>query len=155
MNFHKPIIAKTYRRHNPKEGWWTDKRVQELKTLWSEGEGAIAVACAMGTTRNAIIGKAHRLGLTRLCGVVKLKKGERVRRQWPSSRAIRSTRLKTKRTTEPPQSKHLTFDQISAGMCRYIADDYPPWTYCAHDAAPGSSWCAYHEGVVFTAGKAP
>src|SRR5262249_47809054 len=44
---------------------WTDDRVQQLKTLWAEGHSASAIADQLGhLTRNAVIGKVHRLGLS-------------------------------------------------------------------------------------------
>ena len=44
---------------------WTDERITRLKTLWLEGHSAAAVARHLGgVTRNAVIGKVHRLGLS-------------------------------------------------------------------------------------------
>ena len=44
---------------------WTDERVERLKTLWSEGLSASQIATELGAvTRNAVIGKVHRLGLS-------------------------------------------------------------------------------------------
>ena len=45
---------------------WTDDRVGRLKTLWLEGQSAemIARELAHGVTRNAVLGKVHRLGLS-------------------------------------------------------------------------------------------
>src|SRR5258708_39861086 len=43
---------------------WSDDRVEQLKTLWTEGLSASQIARALGgVTRNAVIGKVHRLGL--------------------------------------------------------------------------------------------
>lgn len=43
---------------------WTDERVEKLKTLWNEGMSASQIAKDLGgVTRNAVIGKVHRLGL--------------------------------------------------------------------------------------------
>ncbi len=43
---------------------WTDERVETLKTLWGEGQSASQIAKVLGgVTRNAVIGKVHRLGL--------------------------------------------------------------------------------------------
>ena len=43
---------------------WTDDRVEQLKNLWTEGLSASQIARALGgVTRNAVIGKVHRLGL--------------------------------------------------------------------------------------------
>ncbi len=44
---------------------WTDDRVEQLKTLWTEGMSASQIAKELGgVTRNAVIGKVHRLGLS-------------------------------------------------------------------------------------------
>jgi GcrA cell cycle regulator len=43
---------------------WTDERVEQLKKLWSQGYSASQIAKELGgTTRNAVIGKIHRLNL--------------------------------------------------------------------------------------------
>ena len=43
---------------------WTDEKVEKLKDLWDEGHTASEIANMLGdTTRNAVIGKAHRLNL--------------------------------------------------------------------------------------------
>jgi len=43
---------------------WTEDKVAKLKELWSKGHTASQIAGALGdTTRNAVIGKAHRLNL--------------------------------------------------------------------------------------------
>jgi len=43
---------------------WTDERIDRLKALWSEGNTASQIADDLGgVSRNAVIGKAHRLGL--------------------------------------------------------------------------------------------
>lgn len=44
---------------------WTDERVEALKLMWSEGKSASQIAKELGgVTRNAVIGKVHRLGLS-------------------------------------------------------------------------------------------
>jgi GcrA cell cycle regulator len=44
---------------------WTDERVETLKRMWIEGQSASQIAKELGgVTRNAVIGKVHRLGLS-------------------------------------------------------------------------------------------
>src|SRR3712207_8442278 len=44
---------------------WTDERVELLKKLWTDGLSASQIAAELGNvTRNAVIGKVHRLGLS-------------------------------------------------------------------------------------------
>ena len=44
---------------------WTDERVETLKRLWTDGLSASQIAAELGgITRNAVIGKVHRLGLS-------------------------------------------------------------------------------------------
>src|SRR5215475_12213585 len=44
---------------------WSDDRVEQLKKLWEAGLSASQIAAELGNvTRNAVIGKVHRLGLS-------------------------------------------------------------------------------------------
>jgi GcrA cell cycle regulator len=48
---------------------WTDERVELLKKMWTEGQSASQIAKELGgVTRNAVIGKVHRLGLSNRTG---------------------------------------------------------------------------------------
>ncbi|MCB2136565.1 MAG: GcrA cell cycle regulator, partial [Rhodobacteraceae bacterium] len=48
---------------------WTDERVETLKKMWAEGQSASQIAKELGgVTRNAVIGKVHRLGLSNRVG---------------------------------------------------------------------------------------
>src|SRR3712207_3063070 len=68
---------------------WTDERVERLKKLWQEGLSASQIAAELGgVTRNAVIGKVHRLGLSgRGQPTTSIKRQRRV-----SGPAVRRTR---------------------------------------------------------------
>lgn len=56
---------------------WTDERVELLKKMWSEGQSASQIAKELGAvTRNAVIGKVHRLGLSNRVGTPGEGKGK-------------------------------------------------------------------------------
>jgi len=53
---------------------WTEERVETLKRMWSEGQSASQIAKELGgVTRNAVIGKVHRLGLSNRLGAAPAK----------------------------------------------------------------------------------
>ena len=43
---------------------WTDQEVEQLRDLWDLGFPATEIAEKLGTTRNAVLGKLHRLGIS-------------------------------------------------------------------------------------------
>ena len=56
---------------------WTDERVETLKKMWAEGQSASQIAKELGgVTRNAVIGKVHRLGLSNRVGGAAMADGE-------------------------------------------------------------------------------
>ena len=56
---------------------WTDERIDRLKELWSQGMTASQIADELGgVSRNAVIGKAHRLGLQSRPSPVKPNEGQ-------------------------------------------------------------------------------
>ena len=77
---------------------WTDERVENLKKLWSDGLSASQIAAALGgITRNAVIGKVHRLGLS---GRAKAPSSSapRQRKARPPGHVFRAMRPATMRT---------------------------------------------------------
>ncbi|MDP2737337.1 MAG: GcrA family cell cycle regulator [Pseudorhodobacter sp.] len=53
---------------------WTDERVETLTKMWAEGQSASQIAKELGSvTRNAVIGKVHRLGLSNRVGIAASK----------------------------------------------------------------------------------
>ncbi|WP_259780210.1 GcrA family cell cycle regulator [Aestuariispira ectoiniformans] len=54
---------------------WTEERVETLKGLWTKGYSARQIAERLGgVTRNAVIGKAHRMGLSSRPSPIKREK---------------------------------------------------------------------------------
>ncbi|PID36188.1 MAG: GcrA cell cycle regulator [Rhodobacterales bacterium] len=68
---------------------WTDERVETLKKMWTEGQSASQIAKELGgVTRNAVIGKVHRLGLSnRATGGAKPAAKERPAAAKPKAKA--------------------------------------------------------------------
>ncbi|MEO6360682.1 MAG: GcrA family cell cycle regulator [Sphingomicrobium sp.] len=68
---------------------WTDERIERLKKMWSDGSTASQIADELGgVSRNAVIGKAHRLGLDARPSPVKA--GEEKKKEAGSGTAAQS-----------------------------------------------------------------
>jgi len=97
---------------------WTDDRVETLKKMWGEGQSASQIAKELGgVTRNAVIGKVHRLGLSNRAGSASSSKPAAkdkaaARPRTKSARATPKTNParpepKTESATPPPMRKAI------------------------------------------------
>jgi len=69
---------------------WTDERVETLKKMWAEGQSASQIAKELGgVTRNAVIGKVHRLGLSNRAGGLGVAEAEEDVAAAPATEASR------------------------------------------------------------------
>lgn len=90
---------------------WTDERIDTLKKLWSEGKSASEIADFLGNvTRNAVIGKAHRLGLSGRPSPIKKVK--------PQS-AKEPKKAKKEKTTVPKEEKQQPVKPVSDIKSRF------------------------------------
>jgi GcrA cell cycle regulator len=139
---------------------WTDDRLEELKTLWAEGHSASEIAGRLGhTTRNAVIGKVHRLGLS---GRKKTRRPRQPRRAAaapkPRSRGISvSCRHRTaivEDTVEtvlaklgPAPETPVTVQTLTANTCRWPEGDpqIPGFHFCGRKPASAGPYCGPHD----------
>jgi GcrA cell cycle regulator len=130
-------------------GIWTDERVEQLRTLFSDPEiysnSEIATKLDCGLSRNAVIGKISRLGLTRFTTNAPGRKTvtKRFRRADGTKQAFNA---RPKITPEP----NIAFSDLQDGDCRFpYGDDTRTMTYCSLPVVAGLSWCRGHCAVVF------
>jgi GcrA cell cycle regulator len=150
---------------------WTDERVEQLKKLFASGISFAAIAAEIGSdiSRNAIIGKIHRLKLTRTNAIGRDYKAKVVKRaakpklprqQKPRKPTNRyATRwgaysIETKAGEVPPTPVadlvplKIALSDIGVFQCRWIVEEQPA-LFCGHPALVGS-WCPTHRAIVFT-----
>ena len=86
---------------------WTDERVELLKKMWGEGQSASQIAKELGgVTRNAVIGKVHRLGLSNRAGASAAKPD--TPKEAPKAKAKAAAKPAPKPAAEPapaPETK--------------------------------------------------
>jgi GcrA cell cycle regulator len=156
---------------------WTDERVELLRKLWSEGLSASQIAAQLGSvTRNAVIGKVHRLKLSgrgrTTAAAPRQKKasssaggGKSVSRAATVTRSITigATALQTQFDVEPvvryrpavdvvvPISRRLQLVELSERTCKWPNGDplTEDFSFCGNDAAETGPYCGYHSRIAF------
>ncbi len=84
---------------------WTDERVEKLKELWEQGKSASEIAKELGNvTRNAVIGKVHRMGLQSRAASADAKPDEASKKK-PAKAAPKAARKSTKAEAEAKPAK--------------------------------------------------
>lgn len=134
---------------------WNEERVDLLKKLWSEGLSCSVMAMRLGgVTRNAVIGKVHRLGLSGRVTTQRMKyrKRARAKKIRTDGRVFAPTFAREPLPPEPSRPKKLfTLDSLTDSQCRFPYGD--PKTvefgFCGCEKMPGSSFCPGHHGKVW------
>ena len=112
---------------------WTDEDVASLTKLWADGIPAASIANTLKTTKNSVVGKAHRLGL-------------QSRKQEPRTSPQRFIRRGLAPKVDLPDPlKPRTEDPV----CTFLSGKEKPWVRCTAPARPGSSYCPEHHAVVW------
>jgi GcrA cell cycle regulator len=103
---------------------WTDEKVEKLKELWTKGHTASQIAAALGdTTRNAVIGKAHRLDLearapSKHSGASVSRENKQIRRgPAPTSRKAKFQSILLDKNFEPENPKSL--EELTDTTCKW------------------------------------
>jgi GcrA cell cycle regulator len=151
---------------------WTDERVELLKKLWADGLSASRIAVELGgITRNAVIGKVHRLGLS---GRAKTPSSSvsRPRKPRSSSHLFRSMRAAVRGNTalatrpayeyelepEPelieniiPIGQRCSLVELNDEKCHWPIGDpgQADFFFCGGKAVMGMPYCGYHTRIAY------
>lgn len=148
---------------------WTDERVEQLKKLWTDGLSASQIAAELGgITRNAVIGKVHRLGLS---GRAKSRSSAAPRPRKPrQTHMLRVSRASIRGNTalayaydldvdaepEPieniiPIGQRRTLLELNEETCRWPIGDpaTQDFFFCGGKPIEGLPYCSYHSRIAY------
>ena len=130
---------------------WTDEKVEKLKDLWSKGHTASEIAEILGdTTRNAVIGKAHRLNLEARAPSKQSSSSEKqdtkvVRKaQQPMSRKSKFKSILLDKNFEP--EKPTSLEGLTDSTCRWPMGhpDEEKFYFCGRKPIEDFPYCKLH-----------
>ena len=140
---------------------WTPERVEQLRNFVGAGLTCSQIAAEIGVSRNAVIGKIHRLGLApgRAAAAPARACPPRARRPRFSSQR-RILRLISAEAPYIPDgaaadvidsTQRCSLIDIAQGKCRWPLNDpdAADFAFCGNDAVAGFSYCAGHARMAY------
>lgn len=135
---------------------WTDDRVAELRRLWEAGWSCSQIAAELGgVTRNAVIGKVHRLELQArktvrvVARVPKAPKPPRARTpRYAYSvlpEGVEPVRVELREADIEPL--HIDLDALNSSNCHWPYGDGPVFTFCGCRALKDKPYCYAHDRI--------
>ena len=137
---------------------WTEEKVAKLRELWGKGNTASQIAEIIGeVSRNAVIGKAHRLNLS-----AKIKQRLSISNQKNNNKYYeekviqkRGRRSKFKsllidKNFEPAKNLHL--EELTDQTCKYMDGhpNEPDASFCGRKTVEKFSYCPLHLMLIFS-----
>ena len=151
-------------------GIWTPSRVQQLQSCVTAGLTCSQIAAEIGVTRNAVIGKIHRLGLStggRKPAALAERMGERplqARKQTRLVRALRAAHAQMAAVAPPREAlrepavelviesaQRCPLLELADGRCHWPLGDPAKagFAFCGNDAVTGFSYCVGHARLAY------
>ena len=139
---------------------WTDEQVEELKHLWDKGLTTGEIGKALGVSKNAVVGKAHRLGLNSRPSPIRRGEDENTAdtntpTQQPSEKKKAAKLAPAKKAAEKEKKKLFTVNDLTSSSCRWPIGDPKDedFHFCGKEALPDKPYCAEHAAIAYVSAK--
>ena len=121
---------------------WTEEKIKQLKKLWAKGKSTVEIGRELGISKNAVVGKVHRLGLDSRPSPIKKPKNEK---------------KPTKRITIQKEKDNdiVTLMDLKLNSCRWPYGDpfSEDFHFCGKECKTGKPYCPEHCKTAYTSLK--
>ena len=123
---------------------WTADRIAEVTRLWNQGLTTAEIGKLVGVSKNAIVGKAHRLGLP--------PRPSPIKREARAPRPVRHEHRHVERTSPPPVQLVIS---TNGATCKWPIGHpgEPSFGFCGQPSVEGKPYCAEHYGRAYIQAK--
>lgn len=143
--------------------FWTDEKVEELRRLWDKGLTANEIAKVLGVTKNAIVGKVHRLCLKARPSPIKVK-GEEEQivteaievtvieetEEAPIENTVEQEPQEVK-PASPADGNKVKLVELDSHTCRWPIGDPrdDDFGFCGKKVRTGQTYCDEHAAMAY------
>ena len=123
---------------------WTAEKIKQLKKLWLKGKSTIEIGKELGISKNAVVGKVHRLELAARPSPIK------------RTEKTKSTNSAAKKTVKKElKPKNITLMDLKLNSCRWPIGDPSDddFHFCGADTVTGKPYCSEHCKIAYTSLK--
>lgn len=115
---------------------WTDARIKQLKKLWQKGVSTIEIAKEFGISKNAVVGKVHRLGLKS--------------RPSPINKEATAAAPKVKKN-----KTNIELHELKINSCRWLVEELGnnKFLFCGEQVVTGKPYCPKHCAIAYSSIK--
>lgn len=155
---------------------WTDEMVEDLRRMWKEGLTTGEIGKRLGVSKNSIVGKVHRLGLSGRPSPIKKKesiagsiapeavKTEKNKSQKTAKPVLKTTVPAVEKTTEKkeapkncnsakeaPSNGFISLTDLDNHTCRWPLGDPKDenFHFCGKKVRIGQTYCDEHSAVAY------
>lgn len=146
---------------------WTPELIKDLKKHWKKGLTTGEIGRLIGMSKNAVVGKAHRLGLESRPSPIRREKLEASKTRKAAKRLLKPVQneqqneLNTstveagksvKSVRKNGKNKGVKLVDLKPTSCRWPEGDPkdPDFHFCGKEAVPGKSYCDEHCQVAYS-----
>ena len=127
---------------------WTPERIKLLIGYWEEGLPTSEIGRRLGVTKNAVVGKVHRLGLKKRQSPIRQSSSSSApKKAKPAAAAKPQAAPAQQRTPAPmPTGDVVSLEELTSSMCSWPEGEpgTPEFHFCGQPAVQDKPYCEAH-----------
>lgn len=153
---------------------WNEEKIAKLKKLWQEGLTTGEIGKRLGVSKNAVVGKAHRLGLKGRPSPIKRQEGATAApaaaaptpapsassatpTPSPAAATVHHTPSPAPSSKKSQPAKVFTLTDLNNNTCRWPIGDpkHEDFHFCGKQVYPGKPYCLEHCAQAYVGSNKP